>query len=98
MRASDSRLRLLFVCNVQFVMKIKILLVEDDTSLGFVISDQLRSDGYHVTLCTDGAEGFQKFNAEVFHLCIFDSRNARSFYVHLLYICNVVLRYIQHLI
>ncbi|MCE2712931.1 MAG: response regulator transcription factor [Cryomorphaceae bacterium] len=53
-------------------MKIKILLVEDDTSLGFVISDQLRSDGYHVTLCTDGAEGFQKFNAEVFHLCIFD--------------------------
>jgi DNA-binding response OmpR family regulator len=46
--------------------------VEDDTNLGFVISDQLRSDGYHVTLCTDGAEGFKKFNEETFHLCIFD--------------------------
>ena len=53
-------------------MKIKILLVEDDTSLGFVISDQLKSDGYSVTLCTDGAEGFKRFNEESFHLCIFD--------------------------
>ncbi len=53
-------------------MKIKILLVEDDTSLGFVISDQLKSDGYSVTLCTDGAEGFKRFNEENFHMCIFD--------------------------
>lgn len=53
-------------------MKIKILLVEDDTSLGFIISDQLKSDGYSVTLCTDGAEGFKRFNEEKFHLCVFD--------------------------
>ncbi len=53
-------------------MKVKILLVEDDTSLGFIISDQLRSDGYNVTLCTDGAEGFKRFNQEEFHMCIFD--------------------------
>jgi DNA-binding response OmpR family regulator len=53
-------------------MKVKILLVEDDTSLGFVIADQLRTDGYHVTLCTDGADGFRRFNSEEFHLCIFD--------------------------
>jgi DNA-binding response OmpR family regulator len=53
-------------------MKIKILLVEDDTSLGYVISDQLRSDGYHVTVCNDGSDGFKRFNSEVFHLCIFD--------------------------
>jgi len=53
-------------------MKIKILLVEDDTSLGFIISDQLKSDGYSVTLCTDGAEGFKRFNDEQFHMCIFD--------------------------
>ena len=53
-------------------MKIRILLVEDDTSLGFIISDQLKSDGYHVTLCTDGADGFKRFNEEPFHLCIFD--------------------------
>jgi DNA-binding response OmpR family regulator len=50
----------------------KILLVEDDTSLGFVVSDQLKRDGYQVTLCTDGAEGFKRFNEETFHLCIFD--------------------------
>ena len=53
-------------------MKIKILLVEDDTNLGFVISDNLRSEGYQVTLCTDGADGFKRFNEEQFHLCVFD--------------------------
>ena len=53
-------------------MKIKILLVEDDTSLGFIISDQLKADGYHVTLCADGSEGFKRFNEEKFHLCVFD--------------------------
>ncbi len=53
-------------------MKAKILLVEDDTSLGFIISDQLKSEGYNVTLCTDGAEGFKRFNEDTFHMCIFD--------------------------
>ena len=53
-------------------MKIKILLAEDDTSLGFMISDQLKSDGYAVTLCSDGAEAYKKFNDGKFHLCIFD--------------------------
>jgi DNA-binding response OmpR family regulator len=53
-------------------MKIKILLVEDDTNLGFVISDQLRSEGYAVTLCSDGSEGFKHFNEDTFHMCIFD--------------------------
>jgi DNA-binding response OmpR family regulator len=53
-------------------MKVKILLVEDDASLGFIISDQLKSEGYSVTLCTDGAEGFKKFNEDTFHMCIFD--------------------------
>lgn len=53
-------------------MKIKILLAEDDTSLGFMISDQLKSDGYAVTLCSDGAEAYKRFNDEKFHLCIFD--------------------------
>lgn len=53
-------------------MKVKILLVEDDTSLGFIISDQLKAEGYDVTLCTDGAEGFQRFTEDSFHMCIFD--------------------------
>lgn len=50
----------------------KILLVEDDTSLGFIVSDQLKSLGYDVTLCSDGLEGFKRFNEETFHMCILD--------------------------
>ena len=53
-------------------MKVKILLVEDDTSLGFIISDQLKMDGYDVTLCIDGADGLKRFNSESFHMCILD--------------------------
>lgn len=53
-------------------MKIKVLLAEDDTNLGFVVSDQLKSEGYQVTLALDGAEAFQKFNQDKFHVCILD--------------------------
>lgn len=53
-------------------MIVKILLVEDDTSLGFVIADKLRTSGHQVTLCTDGVDGLKRFNEEIFHLCIFD--------------------------
>jgi DNA-binding response OmpR family regulator len=50
----------------------KILLVEDDTNLGFVISDHLKRCNYKVILCNDGAEGFKIFNEQTFHLCILD--------------------------
>ncbi|MBW7868955.1 MAG: response regulator transcription factor [Brumimicrobium sp.] len=53
-------------------MRPKILLVEDDTSLGFIISDQLITYGYQVVLASDGKEGLQRFNENAFHLCIFD--------------------------
>jgi DNA-binding response OmpR family regulator len=53
-------------------MKIKILLVEDDVNLGYMVSDQLKLDGYDVTLCANGAEGFKKFNEKEFDMCIFD--------------------------
>jgi len=52
--------------------KIKILLVEDDFNLGFVVQDQLKSEGYDVNLCTDGVEGLQRYNTEPFDMCIFD--------------------------
>ena len=51
---------------------IKILLVEDDTNLGFVIQDTLRSHGYTVILCMDGKEGLQRFNEKDFDLAILD--------------------------
>jgi len=53
-------------------MKPKILLVEDDPSLGFVIKDNLLIKGYEVTLCADGAEGQKAFNENHFDLCILD--------------------------
>lgn len=53
-------------------MKISILLAEDDINLGFVISDQLRAEGYHVSLTTDGVEALKRFNEQPYHLCIFD--------------------------
>lgn len=53
-------------------MKISILLAEDDINLGFVIADQLRSEGYQVSLATDGVEALKRFNEQPYHLCIFD--------------------------
>lgn len=52
--------------------KVKILLVEDDPNLGFVVKDNLATKGYDVTLCVDGEEGEKKFNANAFQLCILD--------------------------
>jgi len=51
---------------------INILLVEDDYNLGFVIQDQLKSEGYQVIFASDGVEGLKKFNDETVHMCIFD--------------------------
>jgi DNA-binding response OmpR family regulator len=50
----------------------KILLVEDDPSLGFVIQDSLGLKGYDVTLCTDGQQGEDAFFNGHFDLCILD--------------------------
>ena len=52
--------------------EVKILLVEDDRNLGFVIQDTLRMQGYKVHLCQDGKEGLQRFNQEQYDLCLLD--------------------------
>lgn len=54
------------------MQNIKILLVEDDPNLGFVVKDNLQEKGYNVTLCKDGEEGEQAFTTHPFDLCIFD--------------------------
>lgn len=51
---------------------IKILLVEDDHNLGFVIQDLLKMEGYKVHLRTDGKEGLMQFNKERYDLCLLD--------------------------
>jgi DNA-binding response OmpR family regulator len=53
-------------------MNAKILLVEDDPSLGFVIKDNLTIKGFDVTLCENGVDGFRVFQDHSFDLCIFD--------------------------
>lgn len=53
-------------------MNTKILLVEDDPSLGFVIKDNLEMKGYQVTLCNDGESGETTFHQSTFDLCILD--------------------------
>lgn len=50
----------------------KILLVEDDESLGYVIQDNLIMRGYLVTRCKDGEEAAKIFFAGNFDLCILD--------------------------
>ncbi|MCE2997331.1 MAG: response regulator transcription factor [Cyclobacteriaceae bacterium] len=53
-------------------MSSKILLVEDDPNLGFVIKDNLIHKGYQTTLCTNGEEGLQMFLDRSFDICILD--------------------------
>ncbi len=54
------------------MMQKKILIVEDDPSLGFVIKDNLDRAGYEVTLCSDGEAGEACFHAHTFDLVILD--------------------------
>lgn len=50
----------------------RILLVEDDINLGFVIQDSLKMEGFKVHLCKDGKEGLLQFNKEQYDLCLLD--------------------------
>lgn len=53
-------------------MKKRILLVEDDPGLGFVMKDSLTHKNYEVTLCVNGEEGQDIFLVQNFDLCILD--------------------------
>lgn len=53
-------------------MKYKILLVEDDKNLGFVIRDLLEMEGYQVFWAKDGEAGAQAFAEFVPHLSVLD--------------------------
>lgn len=50
----------------------KILLVEDDPGLGFVIKDGLTLKGFDVMLCTDGEQAQEKFERHPYDLIILD--------------------------
>lgn len=52
--------------------KARILLVEDDMNLGFVIRDNLQEAGYDVTHCPDGEVAWQQFQRKTFDICLLD--------------------------
>jgi DNA-binding response OmpR family regulator len=52
--------------------KIRVLLVEDDVNLGFLLVDFLESDGFEVKLYKDGESGLKGFLSTHFNICIID--------------------------
>lgn len=52
--------------------KIKVLLVEDDQNLGFLMSEFLSSKGFDPLLCPDGLSGCKAFEKGKFHFIILD--------------------------
>jgi DNA-binding response OmpR family regulator len=52
--------------------KAKVLLAEDDLSLGYVIKDNLADAGYDVVLCPDGQSAIDKFDKNEFNICLLD--------------------------
>src|SRR3984957_3425456 len=57
---------------MQQASKIKVLLAEDDLSLGYVIKDNLIAAGYEVVLCPDGQAAIDKFDKNEFDICLLD--------------------------
>ena len=54
------------------ISKKRILIVEDDLHLGFLLMEFLESEGFEVKLCRDGESGLSSFKKELFQLCLLD--------------------------
>lgn len=52
--------------------KPRLLLVEDDANLRFVTRDNLEQQGFQVTECSNGTEGWISFKNNMYDLCILD--------------------------
>lgn len=50
----------------------KILVLEDDPNLGFILQENLELRGFATTLVTNGEEGLRTFRKESFDLCLAD--------------------------
>jgi len=53
-------------------VKTKILFVEDDLNMGFLLTEYLEDNGFEVKCCTDGESGLKAWKTGEFHFCIFD--------------------------
>ena len=52
--------------------KTRVLLVEDDESLGFVVKDNLEFNGFEVDLMKDGLAAKDQFGLKEYDICVFD--------------------------
>jgi DNA-binding response OmpR family regulator len=52
--------------------KAKVLFVEDDASLAFIVKDHLEDNGYEVIYCVDGESAWQQFMRHTFDICLLD--------------------------
>lgn len=52
--------------------KAKVLLVEDDSSIAFIVKDHLEDQGYEVCYCADGESGWQQFMRNTFDIALID--------------------------
>ncbi|MDI9320175.1 MAG: response regulator transcription factor [Phycisphaerales bacterium] len=52
--------------------KAKVLLVEDDASIAFIVKDNLEDNGYEVIYCIDGETGWSQFMRNAFDICLID--------------------------
>lgn len=52
--------------------KTRVLLVEDDESLGFVVKDNLEFNGFEVDLQKDGLSAKEQFSRKEYDICVFD--------------------------
>ncbi len=52
--------------------KAKILLVEDDPTLSYVIKDSLNKNQFDVVHCPDGETGWAQFMKHNFDICLLD--------------------------
>ena len=54
------------------ISKTKILVIEDDPNLGYILQESLELQGFSVTRCNDGEEGECSFLKDKFDLCLID--------------------------
>lgn len=54
------------------MQKLRILLVEDDLNMGFLLAEYLEDNQFEVKLCKDGESGLNAWQSGIFEFCIFD--------------------------
>ncbi len=52
--------------------KQRVLLLEDDPNLGFILQEHLQMQGFEVQLCVNGEEGLSAYQSGKFDLCLVD--------------------------